>query len=364
MPMVEADENSNPPVPTFATDGYEIRYNRGYIEKEKMTVGQIIGVLTHEVMHVVLLHHTRCGTRNAIKWNMAGDFAINKILVDNKMELPGKPRTLAESMGGAEGYLLDSQFDGWTTEQIYEKIPDPPKCYGCGGMGQVTTPKGNDSQGNPKTIAGAEAEAQVMINSAKQAAKQCGKMPLGIERFIEDSLDTKIDWREKLQRFFRRTKLADESWKRQNRRFIHQGVYLPTQLREPTGDVVIVVDTSGSIGGPELEAFVSEMKSIYDFVKPEKVYVMYCDAAIGRVDIFEPAQGDELTIKPVGGGGTDFRPPFSWLRQKGIEPEAFVYLTDGYGPFPDRPAEFPVLWVINNNQVKPPWGEHIILDMN
>lgn len=354
-----------PRVPTMATDGYGIMYNRKWVESKDFTPAQMVGVLAHEVLHLVFLHHTRCGTRDRDKWNMAADFAINGILKDNKFELPGDPRNLAELKAGKEGWLFDPQFAGQSAEQIYEKMPDPPKSYtqGGGNFGAVNPPSGKDKDGQEKSVAGAEAEAKIMAASAMHAAKLAGKMPASLERVIEDLFEEKIDWREELIKFFQRTKITEETWRRPQRKFIHQGMYLPSPLKEPTGDIVVVVDTSGSIGGPELDAFATEMKAIYAFVKPEKLYVMYCDAAVGKVEVFEPGQGDELEIKPVGGGGTDFKPPFAWLEKHGITPEAFVYLTDGYGDF-GKPADFPVLWVINNNQVKPPWGKHLVLDMN
>ncbi len=89
--------------------------------------------------------------------------------------------------------------------------------------------------------------------------------------------------------------------------------------------------------------------------------MIYCDSRIAHIDEFGP--GDDLQFAAHGGGGTDFRPPFEWLEENQIVPRALVYLTDGYGPFPEQEPNFPTLWCINNHDVTPPHGEHLILEV-
>ena len=154
----------------------------------------------------------------------------------------------------------------------------------------------------------------------------------------------------------------DFSWSRGNRRFISQGLYLPSRLSDNMmGEVVVVIDTSGSISAKELNEFGSEVKGIVDEVRPSKVRVIYCDSRIAHIDEFGP--NDDLQFAAHGGGGTDFRPPFDWLEKNNISPRALVYLTDGYGPFPEQEPDFPTLWCTNNHDVTPPHGEHLILEV-
>ena len=39
-------------------------------------------------------------------------------------------------------------------------------------------------------------------------------------------------------------------------------------------------------------------------------------------------------------------------------PRSIIILTDGYAPFPEEKEAMgiPVLWLLNHNEVKPPWG--------
>jgi predicted metal-dependent peptidase len=165
-----------------------------------------------------------------------------------------------------------------------------------------------------------------------------------------------------MRRFMTEKAPDDFNWDRGNRRFIAQGLYLPSrQSEDAIGEIVVCIDTSGSIGDKELNEFTSEIRAIIEELKPALTRVMYVDSEIAHIDEFKP--DDDLQFAAHGGGGTDFRPPFAWLEERGITPKCLVYLTDGYGPFPKEEPEFPVMWCINNRSVIPPHGEHLILEV-
>ena len=80
------------------------------------------------------------------------------------------------------------------------------------------------------------------------------------------------------------------------------------------------------------------------------VHVIYCDADISSVEVFERAE--PIKLHPQGGGGTDFRPPFEHVEREGLTPACFIYLTDD-ASYPKQPADFPTLWC-NDNQTDRP----------
>ena len=125
------------------------------------------------------------------------------------------------------------------------------------------------------------------------------------------------------------------------------------------GEIVVAIDTSGSIDQPTLNAFGAEIKAIVGNARPKKTTVIYCDAAVNHVDTFEP--NDELHFDMHGGGGTNFCPPFEYVAENGLKPVCFVYLTDGYGPFPSAP-EFPTLWCCTT-EVVAPFGETVPIEV-
>jgi predicted metal-dependent peptidase len=187
-------------------------------------------------------------------------------------------------------------------------------------------------------------------------------MPAELERLLEQVFEPVMPWRDILYRFMTERAPDDYSWNKGNRRFLAQGLYLPSRDDIATGEIVVCVDTSGSIGEKELQEFGNEIDGIHKELKPTKTIVIYCDANVNKVVEFLP--DDEVKLEAVGGGGTDFRPPFKWLEKQGKVPKCLVYLTDGYGPFPEEEPEFPNLWCITNHDITPPIGEHLILEVN
>jgi predicted metal-dependent peptidase len=234
--------------------------------------------------------------------------------------------------------------------------PDP------GGDGGVSDSPNSRHQGSSQSQEHAEeAEWKIAVAQAAHVAKQQGKLPGDIERMLEELFEPVLPWRELLWKFATEKSNGDFSWKRGNRRFIAQGLYLPSRVSDDSmGILIVVIDASGSVTVQQITEFGSEVSGIHKEVRPSKLYVLYCDAKIRHIDEFGP--DDELHFGSHGGGGTDFRPPFAWVEAQGIEPKALIYLTDGYGPFPEE-STFPVMWCINNHDVVPPHGEHLVLEI-
>jgi predicted metal-dependent peptidase len=105
-----------------------------------------------------------------------------------------------------------------------------------------------------------------------------------------------------------------------------------------------------------LRLFEAEARSILEGQRPERVYILYFDAAVHKVDTYEA--GQRIDLNPVGGGGTEFRPCFEWLDERGIRPQTLVFLTDLYGSFPPAPPSYPVLWASTGGR-DAPFGEVI-----
>jgi predicted metal-dependent peptidase len=188
-----------------------------------------------------------------------------------------------------------------------------------------------------------------------------GNLPAGIERLVESIRKQKTDWVSVLWRFAQSVAKADFRWTRPNPRFLSSGLYLPGLRSEQMGAMVCVVDTSGSINDRILQTFGAEMTDIAEMVKPEKVFVVYCDAAVHRVDEYDV--GEPITINPIGGGGTDFRPAFDWVAEQGIDTACLVFLTDMLGRYPEAPPEYPVLWATMNTTYQAPFGEIVPIEV-
>lgn len=327
-----------PQVKTLAVDGKHVFYNPDFVLSLSDSLTR--SALAHEVMHCVFDHMNRLQGRDLKKWNVAGDYAINQVLEDASFEI-------------GKGWLLNAAYKDMSADEIYNLMPDlPPDDGGDQALDEVLP--GIATQAESNAI-----EWKIATIQAAQQAKAAGNLPSSMSRFIEDATKPQVNWREQLRRFVTQISKDDYAWSRPNRRYLSAGLYLPGLYSESMGDIVVCVDTSGSIDQKTLDTFGAEIKSIVAAVRPANTHVIYCDAEVNHVDTFGPY--DDMRFKLHGGGGTDFNPPFEHVEQQQLRPECLVYLTDGYGPFPNQP-DYATLWVMTTD-VEPPFGETIRIEV-
>ena len=361
----------DPSVKTMKTDGVHLWANPAFVEG--LSLEQLKGVLAHEIMHPACRHHTRRGSRSLRLWNVAADYAINPMLLSAGFELP-------------EGALNEPRFEDMSAEAIYATLNQPGGSGGDdsqngapggdAGAGGDSAPPADDGQpddayidpggcggvcdapgvdGRPPSPADrkhAERQWDVAVSQALEVAKGCGQLPAGIERFVTEVRTPTIYWTDVLRAFFHEIGKDRYSWTRPDRRFIHAGLYLPGRHSRNLGPVVVAVDSSASIDPPTVAQFSAETSAILETCRPSRIDVVYCDSTIGGVETFS-TNDLPLKLQVVGGGGTDFRPPFEWVESEGLSPACMVYLTDlESSRFPPPPA-YPVLWAAIGKRTAP-----------
>ena len=331
-------------VKTMSVNGKTIKYNPDFVNE--CSSGLIKAVVAHEVMHCVLDHTSRLGERTHSRWNQATDYAINQLLEDVGFSFEGTG-------------LLDPAFKGMSADHIYTLLPEPPPDGGGNGHGD---PLDDMEPGDPDPAAQAEAarDWKVATVQAANAAKIMGKLPADLERFVDGLLKPQVDWRAVLRRFVTERSKDDYSWARPNKHMMVHGVYMPSLYSESMADIVIGVDTSGSIDQHTLDTFSAECESIIAEVLPANVHVVYCDSAVNKAKTF--VRHDPFKLEACGGGGTAFKPVFDWVEQKGIRPVCTVYLTDLYGDHAFAEPEYPTLWCCTTDQVAS-FGETIKIEV-
>ena len=224
-----------------------------------------------------------------------------------------------------------------------------------GGFGQVIdAPEPGDDEEDGDRQDEQARDWQIAAEQAQSVARLAGKMPAGAARSLEASKEVKVDWRELLRRSFSETIPSDYSWTRPNRRHVHAGLYLPGVVCEGAGEVAIAVDCSGSVNARQLGLFEAEIRSIIAGQQPRIVHVLYFDTEVQKAETF--TAGQPIKLSPAGGGGTDFRPCFTWLKEHGIQPQTLVFLTDLYGQFPEEAPAYPVIWASTENS-RVPFGQ-------
>jgi predicted metal-dependent peptidase len=211
-----------------------------------------------------------------------------------------------------------------------------------------------------------EAVGKEIEQAIRQGALMAGKLGGDESRVIGELMVPKIDWREQLREFVSTVSSGhdDSTWRRPNRRWLGQDLYMPSSISESMGPLVIGIDTSGSVSGPMVSAFLSEVVGICQNVSPEVLHLVECDATIQSHKVFDQGSLDQLgAINNLhGGGGTDMRVIFDYVEKNNIKPEAIVVLTDGYTPFPET-LQYPTLWAITEKHITAPVGVTIQLSL-
>ena len=340
----------DPAIKTAATNGKVIKFNPEFVDS--LSDEEVKFLVAHECMHPMLEHNFRRGERDPRQWNKAADYVVNQLLTDDSIgRMP------------ANGLLNKAIYDagGGTTDGIYKMLPDDG-----GGSGNNDSFGGEgdplddcqDGEGSPAEQAQNQAEWKVKVAQAAQAAKMMGKMSAGMQRLVDEVLAPKVDWRDVLRKFVERCKNDTRSWSRPNRRFLAQGMYLPSVSGEHLGEIAFAVDCSGSIDQHTINQFAAEIGMVKDDGNPARIHVVYFDSEVSHYEKYEP--DDSLDIKPHGGGGTAFSPVFEYFAEHQIEPVACIFLTDlccnDFGDCPD----YPVLWV-STDEGTAPFGEVVLM---
>ena len=359
--------------PTAATNGRDFYYNTKFIEK--LSEKKLEFLFGHEILHCVFDHFGRVGSRDRQLSNIAQDFAVNQILVDERI---GEKITEVK-------ICYDPKFRGLAWEEIYdilyekaEKIPMDQLLKELGdlldehikeqeGAGSEDD-KTKDGKSKP-SLSKEEAERikqeikEAMIQSA--AAAGAGKTPAGIMRMIKSMTEPKMDWRQLVQQEIQSIVRNDYSFQRVNRKSMHSGAILPGMKEATTIDVAIAVDMSGSIGEEDASTFLSEIKGIMDQYEDFKINLWCFDTEIyNPQEITHDNSHDLLEYEPQGGGGTDFDVNFTYMEENDIRPKKFIMFTDGYPCGSWGPEDYcdTIFIVKGNTQAEAPFGQTVIYE--
>ncbi len=377
-------EAANPDwCPATATDARKFYYNPEFIDQLSLDETQFM--LAHEALHCALSHFARRQHRTKLHWDMACDYAINPLLVADGLKPP-------------PGSLMLPQFQGMTAEEIYpclddkndeqpldNHVYDEDNTQGTGsGMTEKQinkdrepsdTEQEGDEHDQPQTGSGSAAsqppplspdEAETLniqwqqrLAGAAQQAMQVGKLDGAMARMVDHLLQPQLPWRLLLARYMTAIARDDFSYMRPSRR---EGEFILPSLRSNQVELVVALDTSGSIQDHEMGEFLAEINALKGQMRA-RITLLACDSALaeGAPWVYESWEDFQLPASITGGGGTSFVPVFDWVRDQGVRPDLLVYFTDAEGAFPEHPPQFPVIWLIKGKE-SPPWGQRIQLN--
>lgn len=401
------------------TDGTTVAFNPVFAAT--MPDAALTGALAHEVLHLALGHHLRRQGRETTLWNRACDYAVNQVLLESGFTLPqgyahdpayagqhaeeiyqalaalqetfvhksarqaqaARPSTAAEGAGRAS---LE-QGAPTTAQEVARAGSDIPQA--AGEEGEKADAVGNKAAHKPGTgrrekggsavfvgevrdhpaardprheaaRKGAEQEWDMAVTQSLQRAARMGSLPAGLARHIQRLWRSRLDWRALLRQFLEECARSDYTWTTPNRRYLYQDIYLPSRREAALECVVLAVDCSGSVDEAALAMFCAELSSVLE-VFDTTLTVLFHDTKVHRA-LTLTRRDFPLRLKPVGGGGTDYRPICQHIEEACLHPACLVWFTDlECSRYPEPPA-YPVLWVCSAaNAQPPPFGQVIHL---
>jgi predicted metal-dependent peptidase len=394
-------------VPYGATDGSTLLLNRVGIDKlsrQPNGAGLIAFLLVHEALHALLGHGWRLaklGNRQTA--NIAADYVINAMIANRNREI-GK-----EVFPFIDGVLLDEELSGDNSaEQLYRILSKPiqqdqtnPKSQQDNDTDDDTTndnddndnatddgepphdDEGDDTSGDdgsdtdssiddsgddlsdfvgtgaPDTFEPESEDGesqQQTINRLEEANDSI---------FIADEIDRRqqtdggttasrlqgqrtsssLSWPDLLREWL--SKRSRNGWDSPFNNAIFQttGLIAAGRRTRNAGEIVLVLDTSGSIGQRTYDRFLSEAQAVLDDLKPDKVHLLSVSHEVA--DAVSLEAGGIVPASLKGGGGTRFKPAFEWVAEHAQDVDVMVYLTDGYSNDLSEITyvDFPLLWL-------------------
>lgn len=356
-------------IPTACTDGKNDYYGRAFVDG--LADSEFRFLILHETYHKLFKHLTtweHLYKDDAQLANMACDYVINLMITDENRDMFAVMPKDAE--GNAIG-LYDERFRNMDTAQVYKILKQEQEEKGGGqgeGEGDGQTLDEHDWEGAQEMSADEQRElAQEIDQAIRQGAITAGKTGSGGNRAIDQLLQPEVNWREVLRDFITETCRGndDSTWRQPSRRHLAMGMLRPSGITERVGELVIAIDTSGSIGQHELTKCLSEIKGVCDTVRPESVRILYWDTKVCSDELYGDvpnacASLEQLTqtTKPQGGGGTMVQCVPDYIREKQINAQAVIVLTDGYLGGDWGAWTMPLLWgILDNKSAKPTIGK-------
>ena len=340
--------------PTAATDGRNFYYNTRFIKMLKPR--EVEFLFGHEILHCIYDHFGRRGDRDPQLWNIAGDYCNNADLKKHKI---GEFITSVPC-------LYDIKYEGMSAEEVYDDLYENAEKIDIDsllnkliddhmdGSDQAAGGKDGDQNGPPTLSKEDRQQIRDEIKEAMLSAAQtsdAGNLPANVKRLIQELTEPKMDWRELLRMQLESTIKSDYTWIRPSRKSWHMDAVMPGMKTTDAIDIVVMVDTSGSISDAQARDFLSEVKGIMETFEDYRIHVGTFDTDVHNVQLFTSDNLEDIDSYCLkGGGGTDFECMFDYMKSNEIEPKKLVVFTDGYpyGTWGD-PNYCDTLWIIHSN---------------
>jgi len=339
----------NDDIQSFKSNGIKLEYNSDFLQK--LDSAQMEFVFANGAMHASLAHEARKNGRSGWLWQLATDYAINDMLVQNGLNRPD------------EAYY-SKRFSGMYAEEIYAELKEDilrdELEYEADDVDDMQDSKREQKEQNTPQNEDILNE-QLFEEFAKAKLEDETKnteMPIGITRFFSIKDEGKIDWRRELNVAIERFYRDDYTLIPPSKKLLYRGIYLPSSTTQRV-KIVVAVDSSGSVDEKLLNEFLSELNFLMNTIPNFQIDLLMCDDKIQIHKTFY--NGDILEAEVKGRGGTDFRPVFEFIDRELQDVKLLLYFSDLDGIFPYDEPSYEVKWIAPK-EMYTPFGGVIMLE--
>jgi predicted metal-dependent peptidase len=352
------------------------------------------GLVLHENLHVGLkqIPRHRDLSHDHKLLNYAMDFVVNDIIhnTGGVVGVNKEPLVLLP-----DGALYNSMFHDWSVRKVYDYLKKRKQ-----ELDEEGDEKGKGSGGNKTSSSGEPQDGETDVDDAlrnmgdsmdehiftdvqemsaeelkkmegeidkalRQGGMLAGRMGATVPRVIGELLEPKVDWREVLREFVQSAMRGKDeyTWRKMSKPYLANDMYIPSMHSETMGELVVAIDTSGSIGNEQISEFATELASICELCCPEKVRVLWWDTKVHGEQVFENNYQDIASmLKPLGGGGTHVGCVSDYMIKNSVNAEVLVIFTDGYVEHDIKwEVSAPTMWfVTENGRFDPPNGGRMV----
>lgn len=356
---------------TAYTDGKVIRFDPKFLDE--LNDDELDFIMMHEILHVALKHCFRGRELEKELYNIACDIVVNSnILLSNNMDT----RTITLRSDGEAMHLAPNGKEGYeyTAEEVYNMLQknlgmNNAKLQSNGKTKNTTNIIDNHTKW--QQIEKNKELEELWISRLDEVSKTIEirdsiinreTMPAFAQRRLKELKNAQTDWREILIDFLQE-EVVDYSFMPPDRRFDDCSFFLPdfNDKDIKPENILFMIDTSASMKDDMVTAAYSEVKGAIEQFNGKLIGMLgFFDAVVIEPVPFENEEEFEM-IKAIGGGGTNFQIIFNYVKEYMTDNllVSIIILTDGYAPFPKESEAMgiPVIWLLNNEKVNPPWGK-------
>ena len=357
MKIINDDKICSDDKPMGVDKNGNLFYQEKFVSNIELNI--LKSILCHEALHVALRHLERLGIKERLTWNIATDISINNMLVQNGFKmLKGFLVPEGNEIRLDEFNVIITDISSKTANEIYQILNSKMKQQQKSPM-RFDSHLDSDEDGVQQPQNGKDWE-QIIVEAWTHSQMK-GHLPNGMKRIIDSIVKSKVNWKALLQQYVMRELPIDWNWNYPSKRSISTGFYLPSVLRENI-EIVVTIDTSGSISDKVIKQFLSEVVAIGKSSEHLKATVLVGDTEIQEIIPVENGNIKKLlNAEFKGGGGTDHIPFYKWVKENKPNCKVMVNLTDGYTDFPEGDLIHNSIWVLTKD-VDVPFGSKIVIE--